>query len=156
MVLGRAVLGCLSRSSTSIPSTHIPPGRFQTNDRKSIQRSRTRFHTGSSSNTLGRRSDFLRIAYYLTTVLSAVLTTGSLRGERFTLPAETCSVPLRSGSSSPTFFYRGCHGGNTVLGAILFVFVLFVQFVLDKDHPHLLQYPHKKGKASPHPTRFSF
>ena len=105
-VLGRAAIGCLSRSSTSIPFTHIPPGRFQTGDRKSIQRSRARFHTGSSSNTLGRRSDFLRIAYYLGTVLSAVLTTGSLCGERVTLPAETCSVPLRSGSSSPTFLTR--------------------------------------------------
>lgn len=51
----------------------------------------------------GRISDFLRIASYFGTVLSAVLTTGSLRGERFTLPAETYSAPLRSGASSPTF-----------------------------------------------------
>jgi hypothetical protein len=58
----------------------------------------------------GDMSRFLRIAYYLTTVLSAVLTIGSLRGERFTLPTETYSAPLRSGSSSPTFFLTRLSG----------------------------------------------
>lgn len=145
MVLGRAVLGCLSRSSTSIPSTHIPQRCFQIGDRKSIQRSRTRFHTGSSSNTLGRRSDFLRIAYYLTTVLSAVLTIGSLRGERFTLPTETCSVPLRSGASSPTFFIEVVMVGIPSSG--LFCLFSYFSYNLYLTKPTLVCYNSFTKKA---------
>ena len=47
---------------------------------------------------------FLRLAYYLGTVLSAVLTIGCYCRERFTQPTGAYSTPLRSGSLSPTFF----------------------------------------------------
>ena len=77
-------------------------GAYVMIDRKSIQRSRTRFRTGSSSNTLGRIKRLPPHSILRSAVSS--LTIGGLCGERVTPPNETCSAPLRSGSSSPTFF----------------------------------------------------
>lgn len=86
----------------------------------------------------GDMSRFLRIAYYLFTVLSAVLTIGSLRGERFTLPTETYSAPLRSGASSPTFFNEVVMVGVLSSGIFCY-FPEIVGIMLDRTSPDLLQ-----------------
>jgi hypothetical protein len=138
MVLGRAVFGCLSRSSTSISRV--------VSVCKSIQQTRTRFHTGSGSNTPDCRSSFLRIAYYLFTVLSAVLTIGSLRGERITLPTETYSTPLRSGASSPTFIYEVVRVGVLSSGIFCCIFQKLLETHLTEPLPVWYNISTKKAR----------
>ena len=116
-------------------TTTYPARAFMVSVCKSIQQTRTRFHTGSGSNTPDCRSSFLRIAYYLFTVLSAVLTIGSLRGERITLPTETYSAPLRSGASSPTFINEVVVVGVLSSGIFCYFWYYFVKTYLTEPLP---------------------
>ena len=107
-VFGRAVIGCLSRNSTIICTAF------------KVQRLANPSNELDWSSTMDRWLTvyfrrFLRHAYYLTRVLSALLTTISVCGERFTLIAEAYSAPLRYGSLSPTFFIEVVLVGYTVL-----------------------------------------
>lgn len=98
--LGTSRIGLVA--SLVLQQPFLPPLRQGVG--KSIQPTRLRYHTGSGSNTPGYYCSFLRLAYYLDTVLSAVLTTIRRRGERFPRIAGVSSTPLRFGSLSPTFF----------------------------------------------------
>ena len=91
--MGRAVIGCLSRNSIALTEPVKP----------------------SYGQGEGTTLVYLRLAYYLGTVLSAVLTTDSSRRERITPSAEAYSAPLRSGALRPTFFNEVVMGGDTVL-----------------------------------------
>lgn len=70
---------------------------------------------GPAETRRGAQGPVLRLAYYLRTVLSAVLTSARWRGNSFTRVSEMSSAPLRSGSSSPTVFREGVKVGKASL-----------------------------------------
>lgn len=144
--LGRAAIGCLSRNSTLISLVRSV--------RKSIQRTRARFHTGSVINRL-HRSSFLRIAYYLTWVLSAQLTIGSLRGERITLPTGVPSNPTSHRRLRPTFFISRLSGWGYRPRGIFCLFCFFLD--LTKPDPFCYNISTKKARLrrTLHSSRFS-
>lgn len=181
MVLGRVPVSCPLRSSTATLSTHIPQGRFQIVTGTSIQPVRPRFHTGSGSNTPGCFHSVLRIAYYLSWVLSAQLTTHGIvaRGSHH---APESIQPTFAPVLSVRFFYY-TEVADQVGHIPLSIFNLFLQcsgkpldFLPDcgiiigkiarlrRTQPgsfskkpfaaciFLTRLGHHLGKASPHPT----
>lgn len=104
MVLGRDVVGWLSRNTVSLsaPLTSRKGAlRASRVHPSNTQRLRVPHWIGIAAGTF---RCVLRIAYYLGTVLSAVLTTDSKGGESCTLTAEASSAAFRYGLPSPTFF----------------------------------------------------
>lgn len=110
---------------------------------KSIQQTRTRFHTGSGSNTPGRIKQLPPLSYQF---ISRALSTPA-DDAWFGYSVEGGSPMLRD-VFSPTslrcvqsnIYLRGCQGGGTILGNILFVFPKIVGIMLDRTSPGLVQY----------------
>ena len=131
MVLGRAVFGCLSRSSTSIPRV--------VSVCKSIQQTRTRFRTGSGSNTPGCLEQLPpHSILFIHGAVSRVDDRQLAWREDHTAHRDVFSpTSLRCVQSN--IYLRGCQGGGTILGNILFVFPKIVGIMLDRTSPGLLQ-----------------
>lgn len=93
------------------PSMALPAGSGSAQLRPAFTRTPRRRVSAKVTHTVrerhpGRHCRVLRLASYFRTVLSAVLTSARQRGSSFTRVSGLSSAPLRSGSASPTVFFK--------------------------------------------------